>query len=497
MLGFYDSWLAIALLAVGFVRQRWVVLLACVLAPWIDERFVIGLPLALCVRRIWSEDTTQSRWVWLKREALMPVILAIGYSVLRLLLGGAGGSQSIAQYLNQFVFSKRLAPSQRILGAWEGLRVGWLLVVAAMVRSWRLRKRGMQSEAILLVAGVVLTGLVGLLSALDMSRSMVLILPVVPLGWMTVAHTGWWRRFYVAPVLAATALFLPARHVSGEISIPVENLWSPPTPLAAAHYSLAKTLATMPDRQAEALAHFAEALRLKPDFAIAHNELANVLVTMPDRRAEALAHYAEAVRIDPALVAPRINLANALAQQPDRLQDALEEYAIVCKQHPDNWEAHYCLANTLATIPGRTADALAEYSAALRLRPDYAEAHASFARFLAQQPGRLGDAVIHFQAAVDLAPDIPRNHYNLALALANYPDRVSEAIAQFQAVIRLDPHDVEARNNLAVIYANAGQTELARELWVDALKANPNFEPARRNLILLDQGLARRQPLHD
>jgi Flp pilus assembly protein TadD len=67
----------------------------------------------------------------------------------------------------------------------------------------------------------------------------------------------------------------------------------------------------------------------------------------------------------------------------------------------------------------------------------------------------------------------------------------------YQAVIRLDPHDVEARNNLVVIYANAGQTELARELWVDALKANPNFEPARRNLIFLDQGLARRQPLHD
>jgi Flp pilus assembly protein TadD len=55
-----------------------------------------------------------------------------------------------------------------------------------------------------------------------------------------------------------------------------------------------------------------------------------------------------------------------------------------------------------------------------------------------------------------------------------------------------DPHDVNARNNLAVIYANAGQTELAREQWVDALKANPKFEPARRNLIFLDQGQAQR-----
>jgi hypothetical protein len=48
--GMNDAWVWLGLLAVAFGRSSWAIPLACVLCPWIDERFIIGFPLAWCVR---------------------------------------------------------------------------------------------------------------------------------------------------------------------------------------------------------------------------------------------------------------------------------------------------------------------------------------------------------------------------------------------------------------------------------------------------------------
>src|SRR5262249_12061976 len=46
-LGYFDSWLVLGLVAAAFVQSRWVLAAACLLTPWIDERFVLALPLTL------------------------------------------------------------------------------------------------------------------------------------------------------------------------------------------------------------------------------------------------------------------------------------------------------------------------------------------------------------------------------------------------------------------------------------------------------------------
>lgn len=232
--GYYDSWLALALIGVAFARRRWVVVIACLLAPWVDERFVIGLPLALCVRWIRSERITDSPWEWCKGQALIPMALAAGYAVVRLQLGGSGGSQTVGEYLKQFVFAHRLSAVHYATGAWAGLRVGWLLVAAAVLGSWAAVASRFRLPALLLGAGAGITGVAGLFTALDLSRSMVLLIPVVPLGWMFAARSPWWSRLHAAPILAMFALLLPARHVVGQLSRPVDSLWSPPLPLADA-----------------------------------------------------------------------------------------------------------------------------------------------------------------------------------------------------------------------------------------------------------------------
>ena len=214
--------------------------LACVLTPWVDERFVLGLPLALVVRGLLEEGTWPA-WRWWRAQALGPATLVMGYAVVRLNLGGTAGSQSVGEYLRVFVLNFQIPLAQRLHGAWEGLRLAWVPVVMAVAwtaggragsaggRSWR--------DAVLPV-GVLVTGVVGLVTALDMSRSMVLLLPVVPLGWCWVVRLGWWRRLEVGPVLALAALVWPAQQVVERLDYPVDCLWRPSWPLMHAQKAL-------------------------------------------------------------------------------------------------------------------------------------------------------------------------------------------------------------------------------------------------------------------
>ena len=299
LLGYYDSWLALALIGVAFARHRWAVFLACFLAPWIDERFVIGLPLALCVRRILADGPAESRWAWFKNQALIPIILVAGYSMVRLKIGGSGGSQTVGDYLNQFVFPQKLTVTQRLFGAWAGLRISWLLVAAAIIGSWKHYAPGNQLEALLLATGVALTGLIGLFTALDLSRSMVLIIPVVPLGWIIATRTAWWSKYYAAPVLAATAVLLPASHVVGTLSRPVDNLWSPPMPLMTAQNNLGMMYVNgdgVPKDSSEAVKWFRMAV--EQDFADAQNNLGWMYLEgdgVPKDSAEAVKWFRKAV----------------------------------------------------------------------------------------------------------------------------------------------------------------------------------------------------------
>lgn len=243
-LGYYDSLLALGLLGVAFARARWLVVLACLAAPWVDERFVLGMPLALGVRWLLTETAARSLPTWLKREALLPLVLVGAYTALRLQLGGSAGSQTIGEYLREFVFSEQYPVTQRLYGAWAGLRVGWVLLVLAVAGAWGATRESGHWPAKLLGMGIVVTGLAGLLTAMDLSRSMVLLLPVVPLGWIYATQSPWWKRFYAGPVLAALALGLPASHVIANRSLPVDNGWTYSLPLMTAQNNLGLMYAT-------------------------------------------------------------------------------------------------------------------------------------------------------------------------------------------------------------------------------------------------------------
>jgi TPR repeat protein len=242
-LGYFDSWLAVGLLAVAFAGHPGMVLAACLLVPWVDERFVLGFPLALLVRWLRVEMEGGSDFSRLRRETLGPLVAVFACAVLRLWLSGRGGSQTVGDYLDQFVLMENIPVRQRLLGAWAGLGVAWLLALAAVAVCWQCRERGgrWKFAGPALAGTTLVTGVAGSFTALDLARSTVLLLPVVPLGWMLGSPGRRWQQLRLSIALPVLALLLPAWHVAGRIAVPVDAWWRPSLALVGAQNNLGVT----------------------------------------------------------------------------------------------------------------------------------------------------------------------------------------------------------------------------------------------------------------
>jgi tetratricopeptide (TPR) repeat protein len=196
----------------------------------------------------------------------------------------------------------------------------------------------------------------------------------------------------------------------------------------------------------QAVAHYAEALRLKPDYAGVHNDLGLALAAQ-GKLEQAMAHYAEALRLKPDYAEAHNNLGQALAAQ------------------------------------GKWDQAVAHYAEALRLRPDYAEAHNSLGLALAAQ-GKLDQAVAHYAEAQRLKPGLADIPNNLGVALAQQ-GKLDGAITMFQKAIHIKPDFSVAYSNLGLAYAKQGNIDKAINIFQNALKINSNNTIAQKKLSIL------------
>jgi tetratricopeptide (TPR) repeat protein len=130
----------------------------------------------------------------------------------------------------------------------------------------------------------------------------------------------------------------------------------------------------------DAIRHYEQALRIKPDFAEAHYDLGDDLLRLGQVR-EAIEHYEQALRTKPDYAEAHNNLGVAL-EQTGRVQEAIGQYEQALRISPDSVEAHYNLGIALVQV-GRVQEAIEHYEQALRIKPDMAEARARLQ--LAQQ----------------------------------------------------------------------------------------------------------------
>ncbi|MBB5751523.1 hypothetical protein [Prosthecomicrobium pneumaticum] len=209
--GINDAWVWLALLVVAFDRSRAAVLAAVLLAPWVDERFIIGLPLAWLVRGSRTENRLLGRDLWL----LAPLLV---YAAIRggLTFFGAGTTVErafMADSLRMAAGWVGLTP----LGWWFGLRAAWFPLGAAVADQ-------RPTSRVLFVCVMLATYGLTTITAADISRSSAIVLPVVVLGML-----GFPARFgpKAGRVLLWTGIagiLLPMAHIVGRKIDPVENI---------------------------------------------------------------------------------------------------------------------------------------------------------------------------------------------------------------------------------------------------------------------------------
>jgi tetratricopeptide (TPR) repeat protein len=208
----------------------------------------------------------------------------------------------------------------------------------------------------------------------------------------------------------------------------------------------------------------------RPDNPRAHNNLGNVL-NSSGRSAEALPHYAQAVRLMPEYVDAQYNLANALGRA-GRADEAIAHYTEVLRLAPAHPEAYNNLGLVLKE-QGRLEEAIAQYKEALRAKPTFAEAHNNLGLALASQ-GRLEEAISEYAEAARLRPDYPEAQSNWGVALARHR-RYDEARAHFLEALRIRPGYAEAHQNLGTALMEQGRFEAAVAEYDRALRLNPSL----------------------
>ena len=110
------------------------------------------------------------------------------------------------------------------------------------------------------------------------------------------------------------------------------------------HYGLGGALDEV-GRYDEAMAHYAEAIRINPQLAEAHGNL-GIVLAQQGRLEEATFHFSEALRIDPSLAGAHNNLGIVLTQQ-GRLEEAIFQFSEALRLEPDYAEARKNLSIVL------------------------------------------------------------------------------------------------------------------------------------------------------
>ena len=235
----------------------------------------------------------------------------------------------------------------------------------------------------------------------------------------------------------------------------------------------------------EAIVQYQKALQIIPDYAGAYNNLGNALL-QKGKVDEAIAHFHEALQFKPDYAGACYNLGNALLQK-GRVDEAITQYQKALQITPDYAEVWYHLGDALLQ-QGKVDEAIAHYQKALQITPGNAEVHNNLGNVLLQN-GKMDEAIVHYQKALQITPGNARAHNNLASALLK-KGKVDEATAHYQKALQITPDYAEAHNNLGYILLQKGKVDEAIVHFQQALQIKPDYAEAYYNFgnALLQKG---------
>ncbi|MGO8989998.1 MAG: tetratricopeptide repeat protein [bacterium] len=402
----------------------------------------------------------------------------------------ANAPVSYVRYIEKMVWPRHLAvlyPYQEMLPIWKVLGSGLLLVCVSFLVIRAARKFPYHVVGWFWYLGTLIP-VIGIVQAGPQALAdRFTYVPLIGLFIMMVwgvpdILAGW--RFRKVVLSISTGLLLSLlmivtnlqlKHWQNDITL-FERTLAATSNNFIIHNYLGAALAGQGKTQ-EAVAHYAEALRIKPGYAEAHNNL-GVTLANQGKIQEAVAHYAEALRIKPDDAEAHNNLGAALAGQ-GKTQEAIAHFAEALRIKPDYADAHNNLGAALAG-QGKIQEAIAHFAEAVRIKPDYAEAHNNLGAALAGQ-GKTQEAIAHFAEALRIKPDDAEAHKNLGFTLAGQ-GKTQEAVAHFAEALRIKPDYAEAHNNLGIVFLNQGKYQEATSQYKEALRINRNYAEAHYNL---------------
>jgi tetratricopeptide (TPR) repeat protein len=191
----------------------------------------------------------------------------------------------------------------------------------------------------------------------------------------------------------------------------------------------------------------------------------------------AIAHYRQAVELRPSYAEAHYNLGRLLAQK-GQLDEATVHYEKALEINDADAEAHNNLGATLFA-KGHVDEAIAHYRKALVIQPDCADASCNLASALLSN-GDLDGAIAYYSACLAILPNQAEAQYNLASALFQ-TGRMDEAIAHYQKVLELRPESADARANLGSVFLAKGRVRDAIAQYRDALRIAPDNVAAQSN----------------
>ena len=218
----------------------------------------------------------------------------------------------------------------------------------------------------------------------------------------------------------------------------------------------------------DAIADYAEAIRLKPDYAEAYNNRGAVK-GKSGRYTAAIADCDQAIRLKPD-DANAYNNRGAAKRLLGRHDDAIADYDEAIRLKPDDADGYNNRGAAKAAL-GRHNDAIADYDEAIRLKPDYAETYNNRGAAKAAL-GRHNDAIADYDEAIRLKPDYANAYNNRGAAKAAL-GRHNDAIADYDEAIRLKPDYGNAYNNRGAAKAALGRHDDAIADYDEAIRLKP------------------------
>jgi len=212
-LGIMDGWWVGALLLVGFTSSFGQIFLVTFLAPWVDERFLIGLPVAFLCRWLVDPASPQkivktSTWI------ILGVVPYLAWRIFSYLYHP--GDESAKFLSSDFLVWLRMAPH----GWWMAYRLAWfpILLCFFLPNSSRIKAR-------LLFGAVILSGSAAIITAADLSRSAMVLIPLLLAGFVLAYREKPVETVKIAPWLAGANFLVPYMHVVYNKTEPVHPLF--------------------------------------------------------------------------------------------------------------------------------------------------------------------------------------------------------------------------------------------------------------------------------